>query len=475
MAIEQLGESLLAQAKKKSKKEERKAKQFMGLLLGIQAGNAILRNKAKKRAETFLTSNAGLINQRTKQFNKGIEFWDGHTKMMSKYGATGIDDWENAKRQELYDLYKTRELGGATLDKANLDEFKNRVNPLIEDEMKAYGEKLELFQNFRNIKDTAEERKRFLKPIQDKLDKGVEVINKQSNVGGFLLGQLGLKSYKSKLEDPTMVGDVQVVLPEGFDPKEREQLIRNIETSNKFLKSLSAVDQQVKYVPLSAEDRSDLLGTTSMKVAPIATHSASLRNALSYKPEIQAQSLFSEYKFMFNNKEMDIRKIYSTIQDEQGIEAATAFASDILTYSRAFQQQFEKTNVQGEVKSAEYFLKQGVDTALAQRFQSNGETIQKDIGQTIDLNQVVDIDLPGAGTVSTQLGALQNKFINILDSDKDKSQLLLNTLTEQLSGTNPEFINVLENMFSNKYTNMARQGPVTRTNIAQETSLFEQI
>jgi len=41
MAIEQLGESLLAQAKKKSKKEERKAKQFMGLLLGIQAGNAI--------------------------------------------------------------------------------------------------------------------------------------------------------------------------------------------------------------------------------------------------------------------------------------------------------------------------------------------------------------------------------------------------------------------------------------------------
>jgi len=474
MAIEQLGESLLAQAKKKSKKEERKAKQFMGLLLGIQAGNAILRNKAKQRAETFLTGNAGLINQRTKQFNKGIEFWDGHTKMMSKYGAAGVDDWENAKRQELYDLYKTRELGGATIDKANLDEFKNRVNPLIEDELKAYGEKLELFQNFRNIKDTAEERKRFLKPIQDKLDKGVEVINKQSNVGGFLLGQLGLKSYKSKLEDPTMVGDVQVVLPEGFDPKEREKLIQSIKTSNTFIKSLSDIDQQVKYEPLSADDRVDLLGTTAMKVAPIASHSASLRNALSYKPEIQAQSLLSEYKFMFNGKERSIRNIYSAIQDEQGIESATAFANDVLTYSRFYQTEFEKTNIKGEVKSAEYFLQQGIQAALG-NFTSNGESLKTPVDVQIDLNQAIDLELPGQGIVSTKLGALQQSFTKTLNADKGKSELLLNTLKEQLGSTNPEFIKVLENMFDNKYPMIGVQGPITETNVMQETSLFEQI
>ena len=75
MSIEQLGESLLADATKKRKREQRKAKRFTGALLGIQAANYFLRNKAKKRAETFLASNTGLINQRAKQFNEGVGFW----------------------------------------------------------------------------------------------------------------------------------------------------------------------------------------------------------------------------------------------------------------------------------------------------------------------------------------------------------------------------------------------------------------
>ena len=39
MAIEQLGESLLAQARQKSKKREKKAKLFTGAMLGVLGGN----------------------------------------------------------------------------------------------------------------------------------------------------------------------------------------------------------------------------------------------------------------------------------------------------------------------------------------------------------------------------------------------------------------------------------------------------
>ena len=48
MAIEQLGESLLSQARKKSKKGRRKVNIFTGLMLGAHGANIILRKKANK-------------------------------------------------------------------------------------------------------------------------------------------------------------------------------------------------------------------------------------------------------------------------------------------------------------------------------------------------------------------------------------------------------------------------------------------
>ena len=65
MAIEQLGESLLAQAKSRRKKEEKKGKLFGAALLGVQVGNMFLRKQAEKRANEFWTSNRGLIDKKT--------------------------------------------------------------------------------------------------------------------------------------------------------------------------------------------------------------------------------------------------------------------------------------------------------------------------------------------------------------------------------------------------------------------------
>ena len=127
MSIEQLGESLLSQAKKRRKKEEKKVKYLVLFFLGAQVGNIFLRNKAKKRADEFWKSNIGLVNQKSSQFDKGIKFWTDHSNMMSTYGTGKTDtNWEDAFKQQQYDIYKKRELDGAKPQ--DIEEFKNIID-----------------------------------------------------------------------------------------------------------------------------------------------------------------------------------------------------------------------------------------------------------------------------------------------------------------------------------------------------------
>ena len=97
--IKALGESLLAGARQRRKKEERKAKIFGGLMLGVSIGNHFLRQQAQKRMDKFVNSNVGLLKQRGRQFEEGVGFWSDHNSMMKSYGMGETDtDWENAFR-----------------------------------------------------------------------------------------------------------------------------------------------------------------------------------------------------------------------------------------------------------------------------------------------------------------------------------------------------------------------------------------
>jgi len=226
MAIEQLGESLLASARKKRKKQERRAKIFTGLTLGLQVGNHFLRKKAQKRADEFWTSNQGLIDRRAGQFTKGIEFWDKHNTMVNTYGeskdsVTG-ENWVDALKQQKLKQYQAdprySKLYNSALAEDQL-EFNRSVEKLIQDDIDAYRQKVSGYSDFRTIgKDTKETRAAYLKPLKDKLQKGVDIINKQDNVGGWLLGGMGLKSSNDQL------GDVNVTLPEGYTEQDKAEL-----------------------------------------------------------------------------------------------------------------------------------------------------------------------------------------------------------------------------------------------------------
>ena len=84
MAIEQLGESLLAQARQKSKKREKKAKLFTGAMLGVLGGNMYLRSKAKKRVKEINESFQPVLDTHVRRFNEGVDFWKKHWKIRGK-------------------------------------------------------------------------------------------------------------------------------------------------------------------------------------------------------------------------------------------------------------------------------------------------------------------------------------------------------------------------------------------------------
>ena len=233
MAIEQLGESLLAEARKKSKKQERKAKVFTGLMLGIQAGNWYLRNRAKKRAEQFWTSNEGLLDQRAKQFNAGVDFYNNHNNMLKEYGSAvdpeTNENWVNALTQQRMKQYQDKY---SDLYNSSNQEDKMKFNEItsqyLKDDVEAYRQQLEGYADFRNIDTSSrkESKEAYLKPLKDKLNKGLEIINKQDNIGGWMLGGINLKSEPVKLE----TSQTEVMLPAGFsdvDKKELDNLLAN--------------------------------------------------------------------------------------------------------------------------------------------------------------------------------------------------------------------------------------------------------
>ena len=455
MAIEQLGESLLAQARSKRKKQEKKAKLFTGLMLGVQGANFLLRRQAKKRADEFWKSNVGLINQKTEQFNSGINFWTDHKNMMKKYG-TGAEDvnWENAFRQQQYDLYKKRELDDAK--PKDIDAFKNIINSKIEDDLIGYKNKLNLYQNFENIGRTEAElkeaKKYYLKPVQDKLNKAAKLIKNESNVGGYLLNTIGIGDrQKLELEQQDILGTT-LLLPKGFDTTELE---KDIEKNNKFLTNLSDINNKVVYQPMTKEERISVLGSQSSSAQAIATHRTSLNRALSSDEAVRAQSVLSEYTFTINKKDNSIRQLYRDIQKDEGQEAATNFVSSILTYSRQAQLDFEKTNKLGEVKSAEYFLKQGIDRAISNHFTINGEySGYKGVTDTYDPNEKFSLQLPGMEEPKEfKLGNIQTNFSNMLnEGNKQKIDMYLNVLKDnKLDIIQPVFFDTLEDLYRRKF------------------------
>ena len=467
--IDVLGESLLAQARQKTKKAKKRATRFSTALLGIGVGNHFLRQRAQRRAQEFMASTGTtLLNNRTNQLNQGIKFWNDHNRMISQYGVTGSTDWETAYKAQQRKIYKEQELGrtsqlGRDFTSKELEDFYKLVDSKTEDDITAYRKKMEAFRNFEYFKDDADTRKRYLQPVQDKINEGLRIIKGDSNVGGFLLSNLGLKP-KADLETVTVDG-IDLSLPFGYRDEDRKAIISNIKTNKIFLDNLSSIEATVKYDPFTPEERADLM-KVSKSSTPNRTHLVVLSEATNYQTYKDTQ--LGTQTFNIAGHEVTFFDIYKGIVNELGAKGAVAFQEDILTVSKRLQEEFEQKNVEGRVVAADTFVIQAVEEVINDRFSVNGETKNQKAGVTIvdeitnsynkqndvevyDRDEVINIS-SGDTSYDTTIGNLVTTFARAVrdpDRTKEDNAVLLGILLESID--NPLLIKDLQNLFDNKY------------------------
>jgi len=479
MGIEALGESLLASAKKKSKKQERKAKVFTGLMLGIQVGNHVLRKRAEKRAKEFWSNNQGVIANRASQFDKGINFWKDDKSMLNKYGLTGVDDWKIAKRNELYDFYKTTDLGGK--DPKDLQQFKIDVDKKIEDDLSAYGEKRNLYKNFRDIGRTETDLKTakttFLQPLQDKLDKGADIIKGESSVGGYLLANLGLKG-KAKLEPVTIDGQ-RLMLPFGYDKVKKQDLVDEMKKDTIYSEAVSSINSKVTYTPLTPDELKAQLGPQIYSSEPDKGHARVLRLALSGDKSDRLQTMLSTKTYNYQDKELTVYEIYQALlkSDPEGRQGEN-MASQILGFAKQAKLEFETSEEikmlppQERTKNDDYYLDEGLRRWISATHtdEDNNPLNPGEDEVKFDLKEIVSFSPFENKSYNKPLGVYRNDFQNALNTktQKEVEGILIDYQNSLDDFTGKEqFIRTLQDLYNNKYE------PKEPNPFARQSSFFQ--
>ena len=142
MAIEQLGESLLAQARKKNKKEKKKAYAFTGLLLGLKAKNHFLRKKAASRMQEFNNSLMPVVQNVAGNLNEANQYFSDKDALLKKYNT---QDYRTALR-----LQEDAKLKASQEYKAPTDtiEYSKYLDSLVEKQYEADQEKNKLYSQY---------------------------------------------------------------------------------------------------------------------------------------------------------------------------------------------------------------------------------------------------------------------------------------------------------------------------------------
>lgn len=280
MAIEQLGESLLAQAKKRSKKEKRKAYQYAGLLLGLKAGNYFLRKNAARRMEEFNNSLMPVIQNYAGTMNEANNYFTNRDKLLQKHG---VQDYKVALRLEEDALLKRSQEYKAPTDTIEYSKFlDDRVNKKYAADQEKYNLYSQYLPSFRagtlglDLKDFSFSDANDIKKLPAQLQKVIldtyKIANRNSKVGGAALSFLRGREGQLVTVD---VGGESILIPKGLeDNKDTERLVN-------YLKSVQKLNTDVELVQ-EAEDLRPL-----------------------YKQPKEIQVLFSDKKELKRNTAID--------------------------------------------------------------------------------------------------------------------------------------------------------------------------
>ena len=255
MAIEQLGESLLAQARSKRKKQEKKARIFTGLMLGVKVGNEVLRRRADKRWKELNSGYTTLINSETERLKEGVNFWSAHNKMLTQQKSSH-EQWRDAytaqEREKLIDKFKL------SANNNTIEEINNIVNSQVKDDLEAYQKKLDAYSQFKTYKDTEEDRTRYLAPIGKVMKETKEAIDRNATVGGKIAASLGFDRYQVDMDKE--INKVQVA--GNIDSDEKQRFVNFLTTSTDNMTKLKEADKGVSYELVMDEQQLSRFKTT---------------------------------------------------------------------------------------------------------------------------------------------------------------------------------------------------------------------
>ena len=240
MAIEQLGESLLAQARSKRKKQARKAKIFTGLMLGVKVGNEVLRRRADKRWKELNSGYSTLINSETQRLKEGVKFWEGHNRMLNEQNSSH-EQWKDAytaqERKKLIDKYKL------SANNNTIEEINTIVNSQVKDDLEAYQKKLDAYSQFKTYNDTEKDKARYLAPVAKVMRETKEAIDRNATVGGKIASSLGFDRYQVDMDKE--INKVQVA--GNIDSDEKQRFVNFLTTSTDNMTKLKEADKNVSY------------------------------------------------------------------------------------------------------------------------------------------------------------------------------------------------------------------------------------
>lgn len=240
MAIEELGESLLAQARSKRKKQEKKAKLFTGLMLGVQGANFLLRRKAKKRWDEINSGYTDLISSETQRLKDGVKFWSDHNRMLNEQNSSH-KQWRDAytaqERKKLIDKYKL------SSNNNTIEEINNIVNAQVKDDLEAYQKKIDAYSEFKSYKDIKEDRTRYFAPVAKVMVETKEAIERNASVGGRIAAALGFDDYKVNMDKEFN----KVQIAGNIDTQDKQRFEKFLSNSTDNMTKLAQADDGVNY------------------------------------------------------------------------------------------------------------------------------------------------------------------------------------------------------------------------------------
>ena len=194
-SIDEFGQSLLSRQREKSAAAKRGVDTTRTVRAGLSIVNAMLADRAERRAAEVWNSGQEKLNSSLDFFNTGLQFWDDHNKMLGNDFAP--ENWKEAYKKRYYENYLSSK--GLTKADANREDSIKQLEIDLENDLATYEKRMKLAEQFKlSGSETAETKAAaFLQPINDSLTNRMDTINRNAGIIPSLVNLV-----RGETEDP---------------------------------------------------------------------------------------------------------------------------------------------------------------------------------------------------------------------------------------------------------------------------------